>query len=170
MVKALYCLNQIMKLSPLIKGIITAIVMICVSIATFYGLPQSSPLHYIVFAIYAIGIIWTLITYRNSPAWSGKFVDSFSTGFKCFIVATLLMVLYTFIFNKIHPEFAENSARLFKEQQLKEHNKMPDEIDTDTARYKNGYATAVVYGSIFGYLIIGAAVTAVASLIITRRK
>lgn len=161
-----------MKLSPLIKGIITAIVMICVSIATFYGLPESSPLHYIVFAIYATGIIWTLVAYRNSPAWSGKFGDSFSTGFKCFIVATLLMVLYTFTFNKIHPEFAEESARLYKEGQLamKNNSKTPDEIDAETIRYKNGYIMAVVYGSIFGYLIIGAAVTAVASLIITRRK
>ena len=161
-----------MKLSPLIKGIITAIVMICVSIATFYGLPESSPFHYIVFAIYATGIIWTLVAYRNSPAWSGKFGDSFSTGFKCFIVATLLMVLYTFTFNKIHPEFAEESARLYKEGQLvmKNNSKTPDEIDAETIRYKNGYIMAVVYGSIFGYLIIGAAVTAVASLIITRRK
>ena len=161
-----------MKLSPLIKGIITAIVMICVSIATFYGLPESSPLHYIVFAIYATGIIWTLVAYRNSPAWSGKFGDSFSTGFKCFIVATLLMVLYTFTFNKMHPDFAEESARLYKEGQLamKNNSKTPDEIDAETIRYKNGYIMAVVYGSIFGYLIIGAAVTAVASLIITRRK
>ena len=161
-----------MKLSPLIKGIITAIVMICVSIVTFYGLPESSPLHYIVFAIYATGIIWTLVAYRNSPAWSGKFGDSFSTGFKCFIVATLLMVLYTFTFNKMHPEFAEESARLYKEGQLaiKNNSKTPDEIDAETIRYKNGYIMAIVYGSIFGYLIIGAAVTAVASLIITRRK
>ena len=161
-----------MKLSPLIKGIITAIVMICVSIVTFYGLPESSPLHYIVFAIYATGIIWTLVAYRNSPAWSGKFGDSFSTGFKCFIVATLLMVLYTFTFNKMHPEFAEESARLYKEGQLaiKNNSKTPDEIDAETIRYKNGYIMAIVYGSIFGYLIIGAAVTAVASLITTRRK
>lgn len=161
-----------MKLSPLIKGIITAIVMIGVSIATFYSLPESSPLHYIVFAIYATGIIWTLVAYRNSPVWSGKFGDSFSTGFKCFIVATLLMVLYTFTFNKMHPEFAEESARLYKEGQLalKNNSKTPDEINAETIRYKNGYIMAIVYGSIFGYLIIGAAVTAVASLIITRRK
>lgn len=159
-----------MKLSPLIKGIITAIVMICISFTSFYSLSENSPLHYIVYAIYASGIIWTLIAYRNTTAWSGDFGNNFSVGFKCFIVTTLLMVLYTFVFNKIHPEFAENAARLFKEQQLFENNKLPDEIDADTARYKNGYATAVVYGSIFGYLIIGAVVTAVGSLILTRRK
>lgn len=159
-----------MKLSPLIKGIITAFIMMGVSLAAYYGLPTNSPLHYIVFALYAAGIIWTLIAYKNSPAFSGKFGDSFNTGFRCFIVATLLMVLYTFAFNKMHPEFAEESARLYKEQLLKEKDKLPPNIEAETVRYKNGYIKAVVYGSIFGYLIIGAAVTAAASLILTRRK
>ena len=161
-----------MNLSPLIKGIITAVAMIAVSLVTYYTLPATSPLHYLVFAVYAIGIIWTLVSYRNSPVYSGKFGESFNNGFKCFIVATFLMVLYTFAFNKMHPEFAEESARLYKEQQLtiKNSSKTPDDIDAEAIRYKNGYAMAVVYGSIFGYLIIGAVVTALGSLIITRRK
>ena len=159
-----------MKLSPLIKGIITAIIMMGVSLAAYYGLPTNSPLHYIVFALYAAGIIWTLIAYKNSPAFSGKFGDSFNTGFRCFIVATLLMVLYTFTFNKMHPEFAEESARLYKEQLLKEKDKLLPDIEAEAVRYENGYIKAVVYGSIFGYLIIGAAVTAAASLILTRKK
>ncbi len=161
-----------MKLSPLIKGIITAIVMIGVSFATYYGIPGNSPLHYLVFAVYATGIIWTLIAFKSSPSYSGTFGNSFNAGFRCFIVATFLMVIYTFAFNKMHPEFAEESAKLYKEQQLKlkDNSKTPDEIEADTIRYKNGYVMAVVYGSIFGYLIIGAAVTAVASVILTRRK
>lgn len=161
-----------MKLSPLIKGIITAIAMIAISLATYYGLPEKSPLHYLVFAVYAIGIIWTLTAYKNSPAYSGKFGDSFNTGFKCFIVATLMMVLFTFTFNKIHPEFAEEQTRLFKVEQMAipNNSKTPDEIDAEVIRFKNGYVMAVVYGSIFGYLIIGAAVTALGSILLTRRK
>ena len=161
-----------MKLSPLIKGIITAFVMIAVSLATYYALPEKSPLHYLVFAVYAIGIIWTLTAYKNSPAFSGKFGDNFNTGFKCFIVATLMMVLFTFTFNKIHPEFAQESARMYKEQQMAipNNSKTPDEIDAEAIRFKNGYVMAVVYGSIFGYLIIGAAVTALGSIILISRK
>lgn len=161
-----------MKLSPLIKGIITASVMIAVSLATYYALPEKSPLHYLVFAVYAIGIIWTLTAYKNSPAFSGKFGDNFNTGFKCFIVATLMMVLFTFTFNKIHPEFAQESARMYKEQQMAipNNSKTPDEIDAEAIRFKNGYVMAVVYGSIFGYLIIGAAVTALGSIILISRK
>lgn len=147
--------------------------MIVVSLVTYYTLPAGSALHYSVYAVYAIGIVWTLVAYKNSPAFSGKFGESFGVGFRCFIVATLIMVVYTFFFNKLHPEFAEEAARLYQEQQLalKNNSKTPDEIVADAARYKNGYAMAVVYGSIFGYLIIGAAVTAaVAGLLTSRNK
>lgn len=72
----------------------------------------------------------------------------------------------------MHPEFAEEASRLYKEQQLsqKDNSKTPDEINAEAVRYKNGYAMAVVYGSIFGYLIIGVIVTALSSLILIRRK
>jgi apolipoprotein N-acyltransferase len=161
-----------MNLSPLIKGIITAVAMIAFNLTAFYTLPAGSKLHFLLFGIYATGIIWTLIGYRNSPSFTGKFGDSFNSAFKCFIVATLIMIVYTFIFNKSHPEFARDSAKLYKEEQLrqKDNSKTPDEIEAATVRYEKGYTMAVVYGSIFGYLLIGAAVAAFASLIITKRK
>ena len=161
-----------MNVSPLIKGIITAVAMICFSLIAYYFIPEKSGLHYLVYGIYALGISWTLIAYRNSAAFTGKFADSFNTGFRCFIVATLMMTLYSFTFNKMHPEFAEEAAQLFKEQQLtqKDNSKTPAEIDVEANRYKNGYAMAIVYGSIFGYLIIGAVVTAAASALLIRKK
>lgn len=161
-----------MTLTPLIKGLITAVAMIGFSLIAFYYLPAQSPLHFLVYALYAIGIVWTLLAYRNSTSYSGKFGDSFNTGFKCFIIATLIMVLYTFTFTKMHPEFAENSAKLYKEQQLqiKDNSKTPDELNIEVTRYKNGYTMAVIYSTIFGYLIAGAAVTALGSLLINKRK
>jgi hypothetical protein len=53
---------------------------------------------------------------------------------------------------------------------IKNNSKTLGEIDAEATRYKNGYTMALIYGSIFGYLIAGAAVTASAALIITRRK
>lgn len=146
--------------------------MIGFSLIAYYFIPAKSPLHWLVYAIYALGICWTLIAWKNSPSFSGKFGQSFNTGFRCFIVATLLMILYSFTFNKMHPEFAEESAKLYKEQQLtiKNTSKTPDQIDAEAIRYKKGYTMAVVYGSIFGYLIIGATVTAAVSVLLTRRK
>ncbi len=162
-----------MKLSPLIKGIITAATMVGFSLFAYNNIPEASRLHYLVYVIYALGILWTLVTYRMSPAFTGSFKDSFSAGFRCFIIATLIMVVYTYVFARMHPEFAEESARAFREQLVKEKKPtMPSDIEAlekQVASYKKGYPFALVYGSIFGYLIIGAGLTAVGSALLTRR-
>jgi hypothetical protein len=161
-----------MKITAFIKGVISAIIMIAIALITYYsGLPANAPFQYMIYAVYAIGIIWTLIAYRNSTHFTDKFGAKFNQGFRCFIIVTLLMVTFTGIFSKIHPEFAEESAKLYKKEMvLNAKDKTPAAIEEDVARYKKGYTLALVYGSIFGYLIIGAFVTTLGSLIITRRK
>lgn len=161
-----------MRISPALKGLITAVLMIVIVLITYYAdMPASSPFQYLVYAVYGLGILWTLIAYRNSPAFTGKFGSNFNQGFRCFIVVTLIMVAFTGIFSKMHPEFAEESAKLYREEMLKKStDKTPDEIEKDVARYKKGYTLALVSGSIFGYLIIGAAVTAAVSALLTRRN
>ncbi len=160
-----------MKLAPAIKGLITALLMIGTSLLTFYTLPASSPLHYLVFGVYAAGIVWALIAQRSAAGNTGSFWAYFNAGFRCFVIAILIMVVYTYIFNKMHPEFAEDSALVYRKELLvTAKDKTPDQIEEAVASYKKGYAMALVYGSIFGYLIIGVAVNAVTSALLTRRK
>ncbi len=162
-----------MKISPAIKGIITAVLMIGMILLIFnIGKDADARLQYAVYAIYALGIVWTLVTFRQTIAYTGSFGNLFNQGFRCFIVVTLIMALFYGIFNYSHPEFAEESAIAYKEQLLAEKNssKTPDEIEEATHSYKKGYNMAVVYGSIFGYLIIGVAVTAAISVFLIKRK
>jgi hypothetical protein len=160
-----------MKISPALKGTITAALMIGIALAIYYsGMPASSPLQYLIYAVYGLGIVWTIVAYSNSENFTGKFWDKFNQGFRCFIIVTLIMVVFTGIFSKMHPEFAEEAARYYKEDLVKSNSKTPDEIESATIKYKNGYTMLLVYSSIFGYLIIGAFVTAVTSALVTRRK
>jgi hypothetical protein len=159
------------KILPALKGVITAALMIAIVLITFYsGMPASSPFQYMIYAVYALGIVWTLVAFRQSPAFSGKFVESFGQGFRCFIVVTLLMTVFTFTFSKMHPEFAAESATAYREQLVKDKSKLPTDIETEVSSYKKNYTTMLVYGSIIGYLIIGAGVTAAISAFIPKRK
>ena len=158
------------RILPAIKGAITGLLMIGIVLAVYYsGQPSDSNIQYLIYAVYGVGIIWTLLAYRRSASFTGKFTDIFSQGFRCFIVVTLMMVLFTFVFNKMHPEFAEQSAASYKEHLLKQKDKLVPDIDKEVANAKKNYNTVLVYGAIFGYLIIGAGVTAVVSAILTRR-
>ena len=160
-----------MRISPAIKGVITAALMIAVILGVYYsGKNTYAGIQYLVYIFYALGIAWTLIAYRRSGSFTGKFGTIFNQGFKCFIVVTLLMAIFYGVFNNLHPEFAEETAQVYKEQLVKENQKTAPEIETIISTFKKQYTLKLVSGAIFGYLIIGAGVTAVISILSTRRK
>lgn len=155
------------QLTPAIKGLMTGLLMIGIALTSFYGrLAGDSPLQYLIYLAYTGGVAWTINSYKKSESYTGKFWDIFNQGFRCFIIVTLLMVLFTVVFSKMHPEFANTQTELYKAQLIKEStSKTPAEINEAVSNYKNGYTTMLVYSSIFGYLIFGAAVTAVLTLL-----
>jgi Protein of unknown function (DUF4199) len=160
------------KLTPLAKGLIAAAVMLGLALFIFYTRqPSDSMLYYLMYVLYAAAIIWTLIEYHLFINNSAKFGELFGQGFRCFIVITLIMVLYAGIFSVTHPEFAEQDAKLYREYLDKEvKDKTPAEKDEMAAAEKKQYSTKLIYSSIFGYLIIGSIVTAAGSGIILLRK
>lgn len=160
------------KFAPLYKGITTGVLMAAFTLILYYTkLPGNSPLQFLAYAIYAGGILWTIIAYSGSSAFTGKFAELFGQGFRCFIIVTLIMVAFSAAFSLVHPEFAEEAATYAKEQLAKEHNKTPGEIEEVVANIKKQYILSVVSVTIFRYLIVGALFTAAgAGLLITRRK
>lgn len=163
-----------MRLTPAIKGIITTGIMIVIVLILYKNINTSNPaLQYLVYITYASGIIWTLLIHSKSSAFTGKFGDLFNQGFKCFVVVTLLMAIFYGVFNYQHPEFAEESAKAYKaqlEQQVVKNERLPTAVDSEVTTYKKQYTLKLVSGAIFGYLLIGTAVTAAVSAILTRRK
>jgi hypothetical protein len=153
------------------KGLITGLVMVGMSLAIYYsGQPFDSPLQYIIYAVYAGGIIWTLYEFSKSEENTNKFAAFFLQGFKCFIVIALLMVVFTFVFNKMHPEFKDAMAKAYSEDLIKKGDKTPAEVLTNVEKAKDFYLTMMISGAIFGYLMIGAVITAAASLLFMKRK
>jgi len=145
--------------------------MIGLSLLFFYtGQPFESPLQYLIYVLYAGGIIWTLYTFSKSAENSNKFAAFFLQGFKCFIVITLLMVIFTFVFNKLHPEFKDQMAVAYRAELVKKGNSTEAEMLSNVEKMKDYYLTMLISGAIFGYLLIGAVITASTTLLFLRRK
>lgn len=163
-----------MKITPAIKGIISAVLMIAVILVIFYSrATANNAIQYLVYIFYGLGIVWTIVAYRQSPANTGKFGELFGQGFRCFIVVTLLMALFYGLFNYFHPEFAEETAVAYKAHLLEQVTKkeiLPTQVESELATFKKQYTLKLVSGAIFGYLIIGAAVTAAVSAASMKRK
>jgi hypothetical protein len=161
-----------LKTTPLIKGIITGVLMVATSMLLIYtNQPSDSTLQYVSYALYAGGIAWTLIDYSRSETYTGKFGDIFGQGFRCFIVIVLIVVAFIAIYTSMHPEIAEEAAKLYKADLIKEGNKTPAEIETLVANVKKQFLTANIMLAIFGTLITGTIFTAAgAGLLLIRRK
>lgn len=162
-----------MKLTPLIKGAITGAIMLVTTLCLYYSkVPVTSGWQYIVFVFYGAGIMWTLLAYHYSPAYNGRFGSIFGQGFRCFIIITLVMVVFTGIFSASHPEFAEEDAKYYKEYLVKEGNKLPAEIETEVAKARKSYTQRNISRATFGYLITGAIFTAAGTglILLMRRK
>jgi len=156
---------------PAVKGLITAILMIALVLMIYYAGDTADPnIQYGVYAIYGAGLVWTLLSYRKSDHFTGSFASVFNQGFRCFIVVTLVVVAFTGIFSNMHPEFAEQSSLAYKQQLVALNEKTPLEIDREVSNYKKQFTLRLVSVSIFGYLIIGAGVTAITAVLLTRRR
>jgi hypothetical protein len=157
-----------MKLGPLVIGFLTGLGMIAAILAGYQEfLTDAITAQWIAYGVYAIGV--TAAIYLNKSE-ANKFGDFFSLGFKSFIITTLVLVIFTAIFNYLHPEIARESAELFKADLIKAQNRTPAEIEQDVKLYQDGFATAVISRSIFGYLVFGALATAISSLLLTLQK
>jgi len=159
------------KLTPLFKGIIIGIAKVILFLGLYYSnLPPDSKLQYSIHILYAIGIIWALISYSRSASFTGKFADLFGQGFRCFIVVTLIMAAFTAIFYMLNPQIADDAARFYREDLVKEGNKTPSEIEELVTTVKKQYTTSRVSLTIFGYLITGTLITAAGSALLMRRN
>ncbi len=160
-----------MKITPLIKGVITGLLMLAASLLLFYNkIPTSSSLSYIVYLLYAGGIAWTLSGYTRTPGYTGKFKDLFAQGFRCFVIVTLIMVVYTIIFIKTNPGIIDQAAELHKQGLIKEGNLQLPEIEKQVEEGKKQFMTSYVSLTTFATLITGAIFTAAGALLISMRK
>ncbi len=122
-----------MKINATQKGILASLLMIGVSLLIYSSKHSfQNNLQYISYSIYVLAIIWSVLDYKKQ-AGSATFKNLFSEGFKCFIVVTLFMVLFTFVFLKLQPQLRDEMAVNFKKELTAKGDYTASEIDSRVA-------------------------------------
>jgi hypothetical protein len=160
------------KITPLFRGLITGVLMVATSLLLIYTKqPANSGLDYIVYVFYAGGIAWTLIAYSRSAAYTAKFGAIFGQGFRCFIIITLITVIFVGVYAKTHPEMTKDAMELYEADLKKDKDRNETEKKELLKSAKDNFVTGQIYLAIFGTLIMGAIFTAAgAGLLLIRRK
>ena len=161
------------RIPPLVKGIITALAMIGTSVLFESTASSNSSWGlYLFYLLYAGGISWTLLGYYHSPDYTPRFAKLFSQGFRCFIMVTLLSVIYVGIRSATRSPEEKLQARVEYQKLLdeKEKNKTPAEKEQMIATAEKYYVAGQIQLATFGCLAIGAIFTAAGSAILLLRK
>ena len=144
------------------KGLLTGLVMIIISVGIYLTMGNfQNGFQYVTYSVYVAGIAWTLIAYSKQPTSGHRFGAYFSQGFRCFIVVTLLMVIFTLVFLLVQPNLKEEMASIYRTEITKTGNYTQPEIAEKVAMAKKSFLPAMLMAAVFGYLIIGAMVTVI---------
>jgi Protein of unknown function (DUF4199) len=150
------------RISARNKGLITGGIMILISIGIFFVKKNfENNLQYITYTVYVAGILWTLFTFKQETNNTASFKQYFAEGFKCFIVVTLLMVLFTLVFLLLHPEMKEQMAAMMRTEVAKLKDITPLDIENRVASARQAFIPSLLIGAVFGYLAIGALVSVI---------
>lgn len=160
------------NITPRTKGLVTVIIMIALALFFFYGLkkPFDSNYQFIIYTVYAAGIIWCLWDFKKNVPENSKFKDFFSAGFKMFVIVTLIMVFFVLIFFYLNPHITD--ARLAENNKLllAEGNHTPAEIEKNANEMKRIFIPMMLGITTFMYLFLGALVTAIAAAFLSSKK
>lgn len=160
------------QLKPPLIGLITGVVMIIAALVAFYGLhlPTTGKFQYVVYSVYTLGIIWTLLAFHKHSVDKIKFKDYFSEGFKMFIVVVLLMVLYTFVFVKMNPQIIAGFIEENNRQLAAQGNRTAAEIQANADNIRSLFPLTMVMGATITYLVIGALISVVGAAFLSQQK
>jgi len=157
-----------MNLKRLTWSFSTALLMMVISWLGFLNYisnPTTTQLS--VYGFYALST-WYLLFFNRKE--SQAFKDFFQIGFRHFILVTLLMALFSYLFIQLHPNLVEDSAIQLRTTLQNTNNRTPAEIERDVKLFIEGYPSAMVSRTIFGYLVVGSLVTAISSFLLTLQK
>jgi hypothetical protein len=130
-------------------------------------IPNPTTTQLLVYGFYALST-WYLLFFNRKE--SQAFKDFFQIGFRHFILVTLLMALFSYLFIQLHPKLVEDSAIQLRTTLQNTNNRTPAEIERDVKLFIEGYPSAMVSRTIFGYLVVGSLVTAISSFLLTLQK
>lgn len=158
-------MKTILKLSPAQLGLLTSALMILLSLLGYLvlRLPVEHNYQLLVYGVFAAGIAWAIFQAKQQAAEAASFKMLFQTGFRVFIVVSLCMAVFTYIYFSQQAEFrdakiAENSALLKAAG-----NHTPAEITQNEEKLREIFLPMMVSGAVFRYLILGALMSVVAA-------
>ncbi len=157
--------------SPQIKGLIIALVLIVIGIAGYYAnLAYEKWFSWIGNAVFFIAVIFACIHYANQKDGYVTFGNVFGHGFKTTLVTTIIVVLYSIL--AITILFPEMKEKIFEMQQSEmEKRDLPDDqVETAMNMMRKYFTVFMIFGLILAYVVIGCIASLLGGAVAKKKK
>ncbi len=139
------------------KGIIISLILIIIALATYFlDMNNSSWLQYISYAIFIIGIIWSVNLYGKQIDYNSTFGNYFAHGFKTTALVTAIMIIYIVIFVYLFPDVRDKAMETARTRMQSQGKMTPEQINQALVFTKKFFMVFIIAGTLLGYLIFGA--------------
>jgi len=139
------------------KGIVISLILIVIALITYFlNMNTSSWLQYISYAVFVIGIIWSVNMYGKQIDHNSTFGNYFAHGFKIAALVTAIMIIYIVIFVYLFPDVREKAMDAARTKMQSQGKMTQDQINQALVFTKKFFMVFIIAGTLLGYLIFGA--------------
>lgn len=152
------------------KGIVISLILIVIALITYFlDINNNSYTQYISFAVFIIGIIWSVNNYGNQIDHNSTFGNYFAHGFKIAALVTAIMIIYVVVFVYLFPDVKEKGMEAARKSMQEKGNLSQEQINQSMEFTKKFFMVFVIAGTLLGYLIFGA-ISALIGAAVTKKN
>ena len=142
--------------STITKGLIIGLIMIASGLAIYFsGMSLNSPLRWVTYCIFLIGIIVSIMQYGKEVNHNATFGNYFAHGFKISATVTIIMIIYIIIFVSLFPEMKEKALDEARKA-IDERGNVSDDQKTQALEMtKKLFTVFLIAGTLIYNLIVG---------------
>lgn len=157
--------------SPQIKGVMIALVLIILSIAGYYsGLGFSRWYNWVVNGVMVIGLIIACVHFANQKEGFVTFGNVFMHGFLTTIVIIVIMLVYTVIaFKVLFPDMQEKLFEMQAEQ-LEKQDLDSEKMEQAMTMMKKFFWPFLILAIVFGNMIFGCIASLIGAAVAKKNK
>ncbi len=138
------------------KGFVIGLILIILALGTYLAnIKVSGPVQWFGYAVYVVGIMWSINSYGKQVNYNSTFGNYFAHGFKVAAMVTAIMIIYIIIFIVLFPSFKEDAIDQARKSMQEKNNLTPDQITQGLEMTRKFFMVFLVGGTLIGYLIIG---------------
>ena len=157
------------KLSSTQIGVVSGTLLVLISAILYFFLNYDYR-GYSQFGIYFIFSIAIFVAIYNHAAKTrtSSVTNLFSEGFKAFVVMTLLMVVFSYIYFKMNPQILEEAIIENNQLIAKEQDHTPAEIEVNTRRIREIFMPMTISITILKFLLMGTIFSIIFSMLLRK--